>query len=335
MGVPLTATHDAAMDRRTRTTRSPKMKRLSLNTLLLPAVVAAGLMSTPAFAHIDMTYPPARYSPASEATIKYCPCGAAGPGTGGNRVCGNPTATDPNRANDRVTTLLPGSTVVFQFSEYINHSGRYRVAFDPDGADMADFNANILLDVPDDAVTNVGSGTLWELEVKLPNMECTNCTLQLVQAMHGDTVNLVPDPSGLSSYYQCADIILTADAPASDTGTADDTGSVATSGGEPSTEGGASAADGNDTGGAVTTGGTEPGGTEETGGRRRRGGGGGNNDDDDESEGSSGGLPAAAPAPVGCQVSRDASRNGSALAMLGMFFVGWRRRRATLSSNLR
>jgi hypothetical protein len=95
-----------------------------------------------------------------------------------------------------------------RFVEFVDHSGTFRVAFDPDGADVADFNDNILVPmVPDPPNT---TGKMWEIPVTLPNMTCENCTLQLIQAMNGDMTTPVKDPTNVSSYYACVDLQLVA-----------------------------------------------------------------------------------------------------------------------------
>jgi hypothetical protein len=160
-----------------------------------------------AFAHTALEYPQPRYPSTGSNNNKACPCGVGE----SNRLCDVATdRSDPDRDDSRATTFQAGETITVQFYETIGHSGRYRIAFDPDGADMDDFNANILLDVVDTpgSTGNAGDGQLWEFEVTLPNLSCDNCTLQLVQMMDGDMTNPVPDPIGRSSYYQCADLVL-------------------------------------------------------------------------------------------------------------------------------
>lgn len=163
-----------------------------------------------AAAHMDMSFPTARYPIVLGDENKACPCGVGGT----NRTCDIPVAqqVDNNRDESRVTTFQAGEAITLVFDEYIGHAGRWRVAFDPDGAETADFNANILLDVEDPAwgAGNAG-GSIWNLEVTLPDTPCDNCTLQLVQMMDGNTTDPVPDPTGRSSYYQCADIVLLGD----------------------------------------------------------------------------------------------------------------------------
>jgi hypothetical protein len=175
----------------------------------LSSIVAAGVCLATAFltssaqAHIRLEEPLARHLITGFDTgIKSCPCGAGG----SNRTCNvAQDGSDPARSTERVTRVEAGSTITLRFTEYVDHVGRYRVAFDPEGADMADFNANILEDIPDPS----GPGNEpWAIEVKLPDMTCNNCTLQLVQAMNNDTVNEVLDPATTSSYYTCVDLEL-------------------------------------------------------------------------------------------------------------------------------
>lgn len=168
------------------------------------------VLASTAHAHIELLEPIARYPLSVARDNKACPCGVGM----SNRLCNvEGDRSDPDRSTDRVTTLVAGSTVTFRFDEYVGHAGRYRVAIDYDGADLDDFNANILLDVPDSPgnTGNVGDLSLWELDVTLPNTPCDNCTLQLIQMMDGNTTDPVPDPVGRSSYYTCADVILVAD----------------------------------------------------------------------------------------------------------------------------
>jgi hypothetical protein len=167
--------------------------------------LATAFLASSAQAHIRLEEPLARHPITNFDTgIKSCPCGAGG----SNRTCDVARdGSDPARSTERVSRFEAGSTITLRFNEYVDHVGRYRVAFDPEGADMADFNANILEDIPDPA----GPGNEpWEIEVRLPNMTCNNCTLQLVQAMNNDPVNEVLDPATTSSYYTCVDLELVA-----------------------------------------------------------------------------------------------------------------------------
>jgi hypothetical protein len=185
----------------------------------LPLAAAAApafglqLLATPAAAHIELQVPMNRYSDIRAGENKACPCGAGST----TRRCNIPADfSDTNRSRDRVTTFAPGDTIKVRFDEYVGHDGRYRIAFDPDGADLPDFNQNILLDEPDPrgSAGNLEDG-LWEFEVTLPDMVCDNCTLQLIQVMDGNTVDRVLDPSTRGgTYFQCADIVLAEGTPA-------------------------------------------------------------------------------------------------------------------------
>jgi len=178
------------------------MRNLSSIALGTACAATAALFSFNAAAHIELLDPPARYAvPAN----KSCPCGD-GPS---NRSC-NDTAeesTDPNRSTN-VTTFEAGQTITIHAEEYIDHAGRMRVAFDPDGADFADFNDNVLLDEPDPADPTISQTNPlgWDFTVTLPTEPCENCTLQVVQVMNVPTDVEYPDPATASTYYTCADI---------------------------------------------------------------------------------------------------------------------------------
>ena len=111
------------------------------------------LCALPAAAHIQLDAPLVRYSNANGEVNKHCPCG------GGTSSCSGAVLSDPNRSATRVTTYAPGETITVQWRETIGHTGRYRIAFDNDGADLADFNAHILADIADP----VGSATATSL----------------------------------------------------------------------------------------------------------------------------------------------------------------------------
>ncbi len=116
---------------------------------------------------------------------------------------------------------------------------KFRIAFDDAGQDFpTPVGAHDTSTLPlflDGVLT--GRGGLQTKEIALPNIECDNCTLQMLQYLSPGP----PYPAG-SFYYQCADITLSAGAPApggslpvdaaSDRSDAD-----ADAGGAPSTEG--------------------------------------------------------------------------------------------------
>jgi MYXO-CTERM domain-containing protein len=171
----------------------------------LAALVLALLAAAPAWAHISMDHPQPRFD---DGQNKWCPCGTGGNGSRQNDGC-EVSDTDPNRS-EVVTTFSPGESLTIQWRETIGHTGRFRVSFDPDGADQADFDANILADIADPGGSggNTGNGNNWEVTVEIPSTPCENCTLQLIQVMNGNTADPVFDLTGTGTYFQCADIVI-------------------------------------------------------------------------------------------------------------------------------
>ena len=193
------------------------MPRLLITSLLVLGAAATQFYSGAAQAHIHLLEPTPRYPDQVAGENKSCPCGVGR----SNRICQfEEDYSDPDRSTDRITTFEAGSTVVVRWDEYVAHAGRYRVAFDQDGADMVDFNADPLADIPDPGGRrgNAGEGSIWELEVTLPETPCENCTLQLIQVMDGETEQPVDDPIGRNTYYQCADIRIVEDLPDDEAG---------------------------------------------------------------------------------------------------------------------
>lgn len=149
-------------------------------------------------AHLMMSSPQNRY----DAEQKAPPCGRAG----GVRT-------------DRVTVLEPGSTITVVWDETIDHPSHYRISFDVDGEDdfvdpatMMEFysNAAVLADnIPDDASRH------FEYQITLPDVECENCTLQVIQVMYDKPPYTIP---GNDIYYNCADLALRRGAPVPDAG---------------------------------------------------------------------------------------------------------------------
>lgn len=160
------------------------------------ALIAACLLTPSiAFAHIALTYPPPRTT-----SLKAGPCGAAGSVRGTN-----------------VTTLAPGSTITVKWNETIDHPGHYRISFDMDGNDFvvpptATGSTEGMTNVVKDLIADIQGGTVpreYTYDLTLPNMECTNCTLQVIQLMT-DKAPYTTDAASDDIYYQCADITLTA-----------------------------------------------------------------------------------------------------------------------------
>lgn len=150
-----------------------------------------------------------------------------------------PCGRGPNARGSDVYTYEPGSTIILNVAEYVLHPGYFRVAFSMNGdADFmepqaimpmnrecmngemrcgkTDFcnNPGVLLDNLDEHWQMDGTRTpnpppQYSWAVKLPDVECDNCTLQVIQIMtyplgpaHG------PFDLAMDIYHQCIDITL-------------------------------------------------------------------------------------------------------------------------------
>jgi hypothetical protein len=159
-------------------------------------LVTALLLAGPASAHVRLESPASRYGD----EMKLRPCGI----TGGTRTT-------------RVTTVRPGQVITVVFDEFIDHPGYFRIAFDPAGDAALGppvWNGSAFVNPPEvhvlvDPILNPPGPTHGEVPVTLPNVECDNCTLQLIQVMTDK-----PPFDGLDDfYYQCADLRLSSTAP--------------------------------------------------------------------------------------------------------------------------
>ncbi|HEU5075414.1 MAG TPA: SCE4755 family polysaccharide monooxygenase-like protein [Polyangiaceae bacterium] len=192
-----------------------------------------GLLAAPvASAHVRLTDPPPRLDGRDGGNeLKIGPCGQA-----------------QNARTTTVTEFTGGETITVAFGEYIDHPSYYRIALDVDGddsfpnrpeeavqqegddpesvhpvSDIADTSLDvyILQYYLDDGSGGFMQETSYTTEVTLPNIDCQNCTLQLLQFMYNDD-----EPH----YYQCADITITASAGDSTTGAGGTTATTGTMG---------------------------------------------------------------------------------------------------------
>lgn len=153
------------------------------------SIVFVGLLwASPLAAHIQMLQPKPR-----TVLQKIKPCGAT------TVPKGTPTAT-----------YLSGETIMVSWKETVPHPGHYRISLDPDGEnDLIDppnftalyTNPTVLLD----GIADKTGTTTYSVMVTLPDIECANCTLQLIQVM----TDKPPYGDGNDIYYQCADITIT------------------------------------------------------------------------------------------------------------------------------
>jgi hypothetical protein len=200
--------------------------------------IASLSFALPAAAHISLERAGTHKSRYGDADIKAAPCGKANGARGTN-----------------VYTYEPGQTITVKFTEYISHPGYYRFAFDndgdndfvtpksikppsppstrpcplptdpifnPKGADQcgqSDFyNSPTVLPNMDNLDWHQAgaNGKVWTYQVKLPDVECTKCTLQLIQVMEDNGAHgaYTPEPGFMGDtslndqYFTCIDIIL-------------------------------------------------------------------------------------------------------------------------------
>jgi MYXO-CTERM domain-containing protein len=157
-------------------------------SLRLFALVGIGLLGpAAAHAHIELKSPKPR-----TLDQKTGPCGASGSVRGAN-----------------VTTYRPGETITVEWDETVDHPGHYRIAFDDNGNDSFQIprrpDDSFPQTLADQIADRSGSGHYTQ-QITLPNISCTNCTLQLIQVM----TTAVPYDS---FYFQCADLVLDGEAP--------------------------------------------------------------------------------------------------------------------------
>jgi len=186
--------------------------------------LAAVAMTRPASAHISLEAGGTHNSRYGDGLIKDGPCGKAG-GTRGTNIY----------------TYAPGQKITVKLRETIPHPSYFRFAFDNDGDDAFIEPASILpIDPNRKCPTGPGDhcgasdfynspavlpnmdnlnphltaalNAAYSWEVTLPDVECTNCTLQVIQVMQDDGPHGPYDPTpgvGIEDiYHQCIDIVL-------------------------------------------------------------------------------------------------------------------------------
>lgn len=127
------------------------------------------------------------------------------------------------RSTDKVYIAKPGTEVTFIIDEYIPHPGFFRIDVDLDGQDNLLTPVLPCLDQTDEVacfdrtntgpymVNNIQNGSgIFNHVYTLPDVECDNCTIQIVQAMTDKAPYTV---DGNEMYHQCIDIVLANDGP--------------------------------------------------------------------------------------------------------------------------
>ncbi len=186
--------------------------------------LAAVSVASPASAHISLEQGGTHLSRYGDSLLKAGPCGKEG-GTRGTNIY----------------TYEPGATITVSFVEFIPHPGYFRFAFDDDGDDGFKDPVSIKpvdpkRKCPDGPTDHCGTSDFYNtpsvlpnmdnlephlaiaakpmntFQVKLPDVECENCTLQLIQVMedndsHGP-FDTTPGVGVSDVYHQCIDIVL-------------------------------------------------------------------------------------------------------------------------------
>ncbi|MBI1362067.1 MAG: hypothetical protein GC155_17460 [Alphaproteobacteria bacterium] len=130
----------------------------------------------------------------------------------------------------KVTALRGGDPVHIKIRETIYHPGFYRVSLavldrkelpkDPDAVTRESARGPLSVSGriesnPQPPVLADGlflhhekpaAGSFWETDVKLPNINCDKCTLQIIQFMEAHPLN----KEGEFTYHHCADLKITA-----------------------------------------------------------------------------------------------------------------------------
>ena len=142
------------------------------------------------------------------------------------RHCGDPAA--PRQANP--TVRAPGAPYTVVWYETIDHPGHYRISWSMNNgtdffvppnatATTVGMDPTVMIDLIPDVQGNFpgGLGRKYTQQITLPNVECSNCTLQVIQLMT-DKPPYTTATTSDDIYYQCADFILTNTAPMPDAG---------------------------------------------------------------------------------------------------------------------
>jgi hypothetical protein len=197
---------------------------------LLALVVALTALPTATDAHFKLLQPTSWITPTSPLgdPQKIGPCG------------GDPKGDNEKLLTNQITQLSGGSKLHLKIQETIFHSGHYRVALavnsrtelPPDPATVEKYTDRGVYSVwaviqsppqipvladglfqhyaepgqPSSAAPKTPMAP-WEADIKIPNINCAKCTLQVIQFMADHPYN---QPGGYA-YHHCADLQITAD----------------------------------------------------------------------------------------------------------------------------
>jgi hypothetical protein len=187
---------------------------------LLPLYIGAAALAVPAVAaaHFILHQPtPILEQNALGDPQKMAPCGG--------------TSADAGKPTGAVTDAVGGSLLHIKIQEAVFHPGHYRVALGVAG--MSDLPADpetttrptergpysvsakieakpkppVLADGLFVHTERPAPGSFWETDIKLPNIDCTGCMLQVIQWMGEHGLN----KDGDYSYHHCVAMRIKAD----------------------------------------------------------------------------------------------------------------------------
>ena len=247
------------------------MKRRASASILgfVLATAFSVTLAAPANAHISLEQGGTHKSRYGDGELKAGPCGRAG-GTRGTNIY----------------MYEPGQTITISLVEFVQHPSYFRWAFDADGdsafkepasikpidptrpcpIDSGDhcgpsdyYNNSAVLPGMDDLnphMPSSGPSPKYTWQVTLPNVECDNCTLQIIQVMEDNAFHGDYDPTpgvGVEDiYHQCIDLILKKGGTSADGGVPGggliDSGAGGEDAGAPSDPGGSGSGSGGGTG---------------------------------------------------------------------------------------
>jgi hypothetical protein len=190
---------------------------------LLLTLIAIASLSSSADAHFVLVAPAASLVQNRLGDPqKIAPCG----GVSANPTRGTPA--NPGLASNAVTRLTGGQSVHLLVQETVFHPGHYRVALARSAAELppdpvvttrdsergpwsvsaAIQNPPVAPVLADGLFPHTERPTgLWEAAVMLPNIDCPNCVLQVIQFMAEHARN----SDGDYSYHHCAIVNTVAD----------------------------------------------------------------------------------------------------------------------------
>ena len=110
----------------------------------------------------------------------------------------------PGARNAAPTWVKPGAVITVEWEETVQHPGRFIFSFSASGDNFSATPLLTVTDVQDNAATLPHSYTA---QITMPNMEAPLASIQMIQVM-------TENPNAPTNYYSCADIYLSATAPA-------------------------------------------------------------------------------------------------------------------------